>query len=1065
MKLSIVMMIKNESKHLERCLLSIKPIQAAIEAEIIIVDTGSNDNSVEIAKKYTDKVYYHQWNNDFAAMRNITISYAKGEWIFVLDGDEIIEEPEEFINFFRSNKSNKYNTGIIRIKNYTQEDETKYSLSLLPRLFKKGRDFQYVGAIHEQPEVKEPIHYFKSDILHYGYVSTDPELMERKFLRNTEILKNELEKDSTNIYYWYQLAQSYATHGDFKEALEANLEAYELAKKEGMLSRRMYIYTHLALVYFSNKKYEEAEKTCLEAIGVKDGYIDLYYLLAKAQQNLSKNVEAINNYHIYLDMINHYEDFAGSKDISVTSCTFDSSEYAYADLCVLYFKEKEYERVLEYKEKMKAYALLQTALPAIINTFIKLKKYEELKEFYDTKILTEYEKLVNDFTNIIESEMYTLDKQEKNIIIDIFSQGESVYSLLNLIRVENRLEDVSSNFIYIEKIERQDFNKLPVYYGEMLYYLFKCNHSSISIMTRMRDSVLEAYIGYLIISYKIAYAENLLAFIEEIKGNVIDNIRIRKILRKVLLLSGMFNNEKYENIFNQYIADGIYYLNQIYNENVIINEQVYDVKNEEDVFLLYMLHAKKSKDEDSKVYINYLKKALSAYPEMVKGIDLLLKNITEIQENKRDKLNELEVYKKQFKEGIQSLIGKGLLKDANTMLDEYEVVIKDDIDIYSIKGVIAMMDGDIETAEKTFTKGLNVERGNFDLLYNLAYLYQSDDRIELAIKYYEQALQNASNEKDEDMVYQILEGLGIKEIKQDMLKNKVPKTSIVVLTYNNVEYNKLCIESIRKYTESGTYEIIVVDNQSTDGTVEWLKEQKDLKLILNDENFGFPKGCNQGIEVADKDNDILLLNNDTIVTPYWLDNLKKCLYSDEKIGAVGSVTNNCSNYQTVPVTYSNTNEMIMFAQNHNISDRSQWEERLRLVGFCMLIKNEVVKKIGLLDEIFSPGNFEDDDYSFRIRKAGYKLILCKDSFIHHFGSVSFGKISDKYRELLINNRKKFTEKWGFDPHYIMEVRKDITELISSSGNTDINILHVGCAGGGTLLDIKNVIPSAKLYGI
>ncbi|MEW9123297.1 MAG: glycosyltransferase [Thermotaleaceae bacterium] len=240
------------------------------------------------------------------------------------------------------------------------------------------------------------------------------------------------------------------------------------------------------------------------------------------------------------------------------------------------------------------------------------------------------------------------------------------------------------------------------------------------------------------------------------------------------------------------------------------------------------------------------------------------------------------------------------------------------------------------------------------------------------------------------------------------------KTSIILLTFNQLHFTKLCVDSIRKYTDEGTYEIIVIDNHSTDGTAAWLKEQEDIQALFNDENLGFPKGCNQGIKLATGDN-ILLLNNDVIVTPHWLSNLTRCLCSAEDIGAVGAVTNSCSNYQTIPISYKNMEEMIPFAQKHNLSNRSLWEERTRLIGFCLLIKKEVVEKIGLLDERFSPGNFEDDDYCHRIRRAGYRLILCKDTFIHHFGSVSFGKDREKFGDILSINRKKFMDKWGFDP--------------------------------------------------
>ena len=247
-------------------------------------------------------------------------------------------------------------------------------------------------------------------------------------------------------------------------------------------------------------------------------------------------------------------------------------------------------------------------------------------------------------------------------------------------------------------------------------------------------------------------------------------------------------------------------------------------------------------------------------------------------------------------------------------------------------------------------------------------------------------------------------------------------TSIIVLTYNKLDYSKLCINSIRQYTEPDSYEVIVIDNHSTDGTVEWLQDQQDIRLILNSENAGFPRGCNQGIKAA-KGSSILLLNNDTIVTPNWLSNLKKCLYSSCDIGAVGAVTNSCSNFQSIPCGYSSIEEMISFSRQVNNSNPNLWEDRARLVGYCMLIKTEIINKIGLLDEVFSPGNYEDDDYCLRIRNAGYRLVLCRDTFIHHYGSVTFGEQANQYNSLLLTNRQKFIEKWGMTPHFAAHMGK------------------------------------------
>lgn len=288
------------------------------------------------------------------------------------------------------------------------------------------------------------------------------------------------------------------------------------------------------------------------------------------------------------------------------------------------------------------------------------------------------------------------------------------------------------------------------------------------------------------------------------------------------------------------------------------------------------------------------------------------------------------------------------------------------------------------------------------------------------------------------------------------------KTSIVILTYNKLNYTIECIESIRRYTSDGMYEIIVVDNASTDGTQSWLKKQSDLKLILNKENNGFPKGCNQGIEVSNGDY-VMLLNNDVVVTHNWLENLLLCLNSDKKIGVVGPITNSCSNYQSIEVPYETINEMHKFAYKYNYHDKALWEERLKLVGFCMLMKKEIIQHVGWLDERFTPGNYEDEDYSIRIRKKGYKLFLCQDTFVHHYGGVSFTR--DKtYEALLEKNEKKFNEKWGFRPSLKMNLTREIDNLIDRNRDDTFKILEINCGCGSNLLYIKNKYPNSIVYG-
>ena len=267
------------------------------------------------------------------------------------------------------------------------------------------------------------------------------------------------------------------------------------------------------------------------------------------------------------------------------------------------------------------------------------------------------------------------------------------------------------------------------------------------------------------------------------------------------------------------------------------------------------------------------------------------------------------------------------------------------------------------------------------------------------------------------------------------------KTSIIILSYNTLKLLQLCIASIREHTEDGTYEIIVVENASEDGSAEWLKEQSDLRCIYNEENQGFPKGCNQGIAIAEG-TELLLLNSDVIVTKDWLTNMRRALYSSSVIGAVSCVTNSCTNNQQIEVSYQNLEQMQTFAAACNVSNPALWEKRTTLVGFCYLFKREVFEEVGLLDERFSPGNFEDDDYSLRILQAGYDLLVCRDTFIHHFGHGSFlrgdteqeWEARRKSAEALVErNERLFKEKWHVPETYRRmipeELRRQLREKL------------------------------------
>lgn len=261
-----------------------------------------------------------------------------------------------------------------------------------------------------------------------------------------------------------------------------------------------------------------------------------------------------------------------------------------------------------------------------------------------------------------------------------------------------------------------------------------------------------------------------------------------------------------------------------------------------------------------------------------------------------------------------------------------------------------------------------------------------------------------------------------------------PKVSVVVLTYNNLALNKVCIESVLTKTAYPNYELIVLDNQSTDGTVDYLRQleaqnRPHLKIIINEENSGFAGGNNKAIRTSDGTY-VVLLNNDTVVTRGWLTNMVKHMENDPACGMCGAVTNSIGNEAMIGVHYKNLHELQNFAYLYTLRHNNEIFTRIdRLAMFCTMIRRSIMDEYGMLDQNYQVGMFEDDDYAKVIEKAGYQLYVAEDAFVHHVNNASFKKLkSEEYKQVFEKNKKLFEDKWSTKwkmPHYRDGVTADI----------------------------------------
>jgi GT2 family glycosyltransferase len=241
-----------------------------------------------------------------------------------------------------------------------------------------------------------------------------------------------------------------------------------------------------------------------------------------------------------------------------------------------------------------------------------------------------------------------------------------------------------------------------------------------------------------------------------------------------------------------------------------------------------------------------------------------------------------------------------------------------------------------------------------------------------------------------------------------------PEASVVVVTRDNLPFLRLCLESVLAGTDRPC-ELIVVDNASTDATGAYLERlaerNPNVRVIRNDSNRGFAAASNQGAALATADV-IVLLNDDTVVCDAWLDPLLAHLQSP-RVGMVGPTTNRTGNEAQIDADYRTWAELDRFADARARKHAGEAFEIPTLTMFCVALRRALYEQVGPLDERYETGLLEDDDYSRRVRDAGFLLLCADDAFVHHFGETSFGKLaaSGEYARVLEANRARFEDKW------------------------------------------------------
>ncbi|MFQ5720040.1 MAG: flagellar hook-basal body complex protein [Acidobacteriota bacterium] len=237
-------------------------------------------------------------------------------------------------------------------------------------------------------------------------------------------------------------------------------------------------------------------------------------------------------------------------------------------------------------------------------------------------------------------------------------------------------------------------------------------------------------------------------------------------------------------------------------------------------------------------------------------------------------------------------------------------------------------------------------------------------------------------------------------------------TSIVIPCINGLTHTIACLDSIAVHTPE-PHEVIVVDNGSDAQTLAALRGRAGIHLIEMGRNIGAPAARNHAM-VAARGDPLIFLDNDTRVTPDWLDRLAAHTRNNPRVGLVGPMSNTVSGSQKIDDATYDPDRLDAFAVDLSSRCRGRHHYTRRLILFAMLVRRKVIDTIGGFDPIYGCWGFEDDDFCLRAALAGFRLRVAEDVFIHHTGSQTSVAARLDYDHLLRTNWEVFKKKWALD---------------------------------------------------
>lgn len=698
MLVSIAIMAKNEEKNIGKTLSALKTLEKDLNIEIIVVDTGSDDTTMDIAKKYTNKVYFHEWENDFGKMRNISLSYCTGDWVLIVDADEELTNAQELVDFFKKGIYKNYNSASVIVRSYEYEGGPQ-RVDGIARLFKFTDNFQYTGNIHEQPSYIEPNYVSKIEFIHSGYCKKDYKFITDKFDRNLTLLLEKLKNQPNDAMTAYQIYSTFITVNKKDEAMKFLMKAVKLAQNGGKFFwQDQYVLTESARRLYDFGYNKEALNIALFGIKNLNENIDLNFIAAQAYINLgdiSNYYKYINN---YLKLIDNDQIISAIKQKGFTPFTIGFKQVAINQKITILYKESKYIEVINYYLKENIEENKIKWLEIFINSCFEEKCYDKISAGLSK--LTLYDEIVDEIISYINKMMRLITADEQEEI--------SRY----LINIDNKI-GVYIKVIYLKEydikyIEREiNFEKYLEYKAQIIYRLKTKDYCIASILEKVNKDTLSSYMRYLIedstnIKYFIDYSKKMLNC-----GNKEKRRFILRLDKELVFCSIIIENEFLELI-----------------GRILINnkeQEISEEKNIEDIFYNTIFSIVKNKD---KVLLDNISKMKEFYPYM-----RVMETVKRFLKVKSDS-KEIRIEEEKILGTVEGLITNGQVKKAKNVLTELNQIIRFDFRIYNNLGVVEFLNEKYYDALFLFNVAVLFNEEDYDSIYCIAQILLKLDRTE-----------------------------------------------------------------------------------------------------------------------------------------------------------------------------------------------------------------------------------------------------------------------------------------------------------------------------------------------